>query len=86
MRVQGTCRLWMTLILEMKDGVFIFQMLDLLEPTTTTDSPTKGQRDRIKNCVGQVQLFIEVIRRYGAAAQIRHLFQLFELCFLYEMA
>ena len=59
-----------------------FQMLDLLEPTTTTDSPKKGQRDRI----GQVQLFIEVIRRYGAAAQIRHLFQLFELCFLYEMA
>ena len=56
----------MTLILEMKDGVFIFQMLDLLEPTTTTDSPTKGQRDRIKNCVGQIQLLIEVIRSCSA--------------------
>ena len=43
-----------------------FQMLDLLEPTTTTDSPTKGQRDRIKNCVGQVQLLIEVIRSCSA--------------------
>ena len=55
----------MTLILEMKDGVFKF-WISWSQQLSTTDSPTKGQRDRIKNCVGQIQLLIEVIRSCSA--------------------